>query len=316
MEIKENVLLAQFTTLHVGGPARFFCEAKDEKEIAEALEFAREENLPVFALGGGSNILVSDKGFDGIVIRIMNYELGITNNNISCGAGMLLSKIVNESVKFGLTGMEWAAGIPGTVGGAIRGNAGALGSCMAEAVENVRLIDAEKIDSKEKEELGIRNYESGGCEFRYRDSIFKHNPDLIIISAILKLKKGEREASEKKVREIIKQRKSAQPFDFPSSGSFFKNPKSDSEKLMRELERDTGKKATGGVVPAGYLIERAGLRGKKIGGAMVSQNHGNFLVNAGNAKAEDFIILIALVKTKIRNKFGIQLQEEVQYVGF
>jgi UDP-N-acetylmuramate dehydrogenase len=323
MDINENISLAKYTTLKVGGPASFFCEAKDEKEIAEALEFARKKSLAIFALGGGSNILVSDKGFDGLVIKILNSQFSAQKSSMECGAGCQLSEIVNESVKSGLAGMEWAAGIPGTVGGAIRGNAGAFGSSMSKVVESVKAIDANKIGADIREELGITNYQLGECGFSYRDTIFKQKPNLIIFSAKLSLEKGKKEEIERRVKEIIKQRNDAQPFDFPSSGSFFKNPtlagkeeKMKKEKLLKEFERDTGQKAKEGVIPAGYLIERADLRGKKIGGAMVSRRHGNFLVNAGNASAEDFMILIALVKTRIRNKFGIQLQEEVQFVGF
>lgn len=322
IKIKENIILAQYTTLKIGGAARFFCEAKDEKEIMEALKFAQEKSLSVFVLGGGSNILVSDKGFDGVVIRIMNYGLGIRNTNIECGAGALLSKIVSESVKAGLTGLEWAAGIPGTVGGAVRGNAGAFGSCMADTVESVKVMEISNL-SKVRPSIQDRTLKLRECKFSYRDSIFKKNPNLIIVSAVLRLKKGKKEESEKKVKEIIKQRKEAQPFDFPSSGSFFKNPclagrqaVVKNKKIIEEYERETGNKVKDGVIPAGYLIDMLNLRGKKIGGAMVSQHHGNFLVNAGGATAEDMVILISLIKHRVRNKFGIQLREEVQYVGF
>jgi UDP-N-acetylmuramate dehydrogenase len=328
MRIKENEKISPYTTLKIGGAARFFCEAKDEKEILEAMEFACEKNMPVFVLGGGSNILVSDKGFDGLVIKIINTECQILDTKIECGAGCQLSAIVGESVKSGLKGLEWAAGIPGTVGGAIRGNAGAFGGEMADCIESVKVIDIQNFSKarlfpSDKQAVGIpksqaiiMNYELGKCEFGYRDSVFKQNPNLIIILATLALKKGKKEEIEKKVKEIIKQRKEVQPFDFPSSGSFFKNPIVKNENLIQEFKKDTGQKAKDGIIPAGYLIDQADLRGKKIGGAMVSQNHGNFLVNTGNAKAEDFMILIALVKTRVRNKFGIQLKEEVQYVGF
>ncbi len=343
MDFQKNILLSKYATLKVGGPAKFFCEAKDGKEIAEALQFAREKKMPVFVLGGGSNVLVSDKGFDGLVIRIMNHKLRIKNENVECGAGCQLATIVNESVKAGLSGMEWAAGIPGTVGGAIRGNAGAFGGEMADCIESVKVLEIlnlitnkgstfplsdkssnssrlnlKKIPQSQafKSQLQITNYKLQKCEFSYRDSIFKKNPNLIIISATLRLKKGKKEEINKKVKKIIKQRKEAQPFDFPSSGSFFKNPRTENNKLIGEFESDTGQKVEKGIIPAGYLIDQADLRGKKIGGAMVSQNHGNFLVNAGDAKAEDFMILIALIKTRVRNKFGIQLREEVQYVGF
>lgn len=339
MKIQKNIPLAQYTTLKVGGAARFFCEAKDEKEIVEALEFAKEKNLPIFILGGGSNILVSDKGFDGIVIKIKDLRFNIHDSSIECGSGILLSKIVHESIKSGFTGLEWAAGIPGTIGGAIRGNAGAFGGCMADCVESVRILETPNISKVRPAIQGStfpfpgyspenssrsnlweipqgQTFESQDCQFSYRNSIFKQNPNIIIISAVLRLKKGKKEESEKRVKEIIRQRKEAQPFDFPSSGSFFKNPTVKNQKLIEEYEKETGNKAKGGVVPAGYLIDALNLRGKKIGGAMVSQAHGNFLVNAGGATAEDMIILIGLIKHKVRNKFGIQLQEEVQMVGF
>jgi len=330
VSLKKNISLSKYTTLRVGGPAKFFCEATDEKEILEALNFAEEKKLPIFILGGGSNILVSDKGYDGLTVRIMNYELGIMNNTINCGAGVLLSKIVNESVKAGLTGLEWAAGIPGTIGGAVWGNAGAFNSSMGEVVESAKVLEIlnPKSETLNNFKLAtpsllpkatayqISNFKTKECRFGYRESIFKQNLNLIILSANLSLKKGKKEESEKKVKEIIKQRKEKQPFDFSSSGSFFKNPLAKNEKLIKEFERDTEQKAKDKVVPAGYLIDRLGLRGKKIGGAMVSQAHGNFLVNTGNAKAEDFIILAAIIKTRARNKFGIQLKEEVQMVGF
>ena len=141
MKIQENISLAQYTTFKIGGPARFFCEAESEKEILEALKFAQGKSLPVFVLGGGSNVLVSDKGFDGLVIKIKNSKLKIKNFTMECGAGCQLSKIVSESVKADLTGLEWAAGIPGTIGGAVRGNAGAFGSSMGEIIESVKVMD-------------------------------------------------------------------------------------------------------------------------------------------------------------------------------
>lgn len=324
MEIKENILLAQYTTLKIGGAAKFFCEAKDEKEILKALEFARKKKMPFFVLGGGSNILVSDKGFDGVVIKIKDLRFKIQGSSIECGSGIILSKIVSESIKSELTGLEWAAGIPGAIGGAVRGNAGAFGSSMSEIVESVKVMEIPNISKVRsfpfpairREIPQGRTLKLRECQFAYRDSVFKQNPNLIIISAVLKLKKGKKKESEKRVKEIIRQRKEAQPFDFPSSGSFFKNPVVKNKKLIEEYEKETGKKANVGVIPAGYLIDVLNLRGKKIGGAMVSQHHGNFLVNTGKATAEDFIILAAIIKTRVRNEYGIQLQEEVQRVGF
>jgi UDP-N-acetylmuramate dehydrogenase len=310
MNIQKNIPLAPYTTFKIGGPAKFFVEAGDEDEIVEALEFAKEKNLPVFVLGGGSNILVSDKGFDGIIIKILNTKYDILDTKIECGAGCQLSTIVSESVKASFTGLEWAAGIPGMIGGAVRGNAGAkaLGGEMSDVVESVKVLDMD--------DLQLKTYDLKMCEYEYRNSVFKQNSNFIILSATLKLKKGDKAESKKKIKEILAARKEKQPMEFPSPGSFFKNPLVKNKELIRQFEIDTGQKIRDKKIPAPWLIEEAGLKSKKIGGAMVSEKHANFIVNTGNATAEDVIMLAAIIKTKVRNKFGIQLQEEVQMVGF
>lgn len=308
MNFQQNVPFAPYTTFKIGGPAKFFCEAKNEEDIRDAFKFAREKKLPVFALGGGSNILVSDKGFGGLVIKLLNSDYSVQDNKIECGAGCLLAKIVSESVKAELSGLEWAAGIPGTVGGAVRGNAGAFGGKMADIVKSVKILDIHK------SQISILSNED--CKFAYRDSQFKQDPNLIILSVVLELKKGEKSESEKMIKEVLEKRKEKQPSDFPSPGSFFKNPVAKSKKLIQQFETDTGQKVKDDKIPAPWLIEECGLKGKKIGGAMVSEKHANFLVNTGNATAEDVVMLAAIIKTKVRNKFGIQLKEEVQMVGF
>jgi len=166
------------------------------------------------------------------------------------------------------------------------------------------------------EDLEFKVYDLRDCEFDYRNSIFKQNQNLIILSVKLKLQKGDQEESEKKVREIVLARKEKQPMGFPSAGSFFRNPKTGDKNLIKQFETDTGQKARSGQIPAAWLIDEAGLKGKKIGGAMVSEKQANFIVNAGNATAENVVMLAAIIKTRVRNKFGIQLEEEVQMAGF
>jgi len=243
-----------------------------------------------------------------------------------------LGKIVNESVKAGLTGLEWAAGIPGTVGGAVRGNAGAFGGTMGEVVESVNAFEISNFPASPKlqrgEQFPISNkipnpksqnisiFSKKNCKFGYRDSIFKQNPNFIILSVKLKLSKGDKTESGKKIKEILAMRKEKQPMVFPSAGSFFKNPIVKDKKLIKAFEIDTGQKIKDNKIPAPWLVEEAGLKGKKIGGAMVSKKHANFIVNTGNATAEDVITLAAVIKSRVRNKFGIQLQEEVQMAGF
>lgn len=310
INIQENIILAPLTTFKIGGPARFFTEVSSEEELIEALQYARDNDVQFFILGGGSNILVSNEGFDGLVIKMQDTKCEIQKNKIEVSAGTSLGSVVNLAMQNGLTGLEWAAGIPGTVGGAIRGNAGIPLGCVADNVESVKTI---VIASGAK-----KTFSNKDCQFDYRSSIFKENDDLVIISAVLKLKDGDREEISKKIKEIIEKRSRAvhpNPKE-PSSGSFFKNPKVDNSELIASFEKDTGQKVIDGKIPAGWLIDELGLRGKKMGGVMVSEKHGNFVINLGAGKAQDVVMLASLIKMKVRNQFGVQLKEEVQYVGF
>lgn len=308
--VRENIPLAPYTTFNIGGPAKYFYAAKTALEIKQAMQFAKELKLPYYVIGSGSNILVSDKGFDGLVIKLQNTDYKIQTEEIICECGVLLGKIVNETVKNELIGLECLIGIPGTVGGAIYGNAGAFNHSIGEFVKSVRVLDPN--DLKEEVLAGEE------CRFDYRSSVFKEKK-YIILSAVLKLKKGNRAESEKIIKEYIAKRQGRHPVG-PSAGSVFKNPliKENQrvfEKLIEQYPELEEFKAIG-KIPAGWLIEEYGLLGKKIGGAMVSKEHGNFIINTGGAKAEDVIILISLIKQKIRVNFGIQLEEEIQYVGF
>ncbi|MFA6973136.1 MAG: UDP-N-acetylmuramate dehydrogenase [Parcubacteria group bacterium] len=315
LNIQENISLAKYTTFRIGGPARFFVEVENAEEIAEAIEYAQNNKFKFFILGGGCNVLVSDSGFDGLVIRIKNTLFMIHDVSVGCGAGVPLAKVVKDSIESGLTGMEWAAGIPGTVGGAIRGNAGAFGGEMAQGINTVNFIDPAELYEEDNKTVKIKTFSAADCQFAYRNSIFKQNPNLIILSASLRLEKGDRAESEKKVKDILAQRSSNQPKG-ASAGSYFINPVVSNPELLAEFEKETGQKSRGGKLPSGWLIARAGLRGKKIGGALVSMEHANFIVNTGTATAEDITALDSLVKQQVRDKFGVQLQEEVQYLGF
>lgn len=283
--VKKNVFLAPYTTFKIGGKAKYFYEAKSKEDLVKAIKAAKETGLPFFILGGGSNVLVSDKGFNGLVIKMQNTKYEIRATKIVADAGVLLSKLVDESVKVGLTGLEWAAGIPGTVGGAVRGNAGAFGVSMADTVKSVEVFN---INSGSMDQ-----WSSGSAEFGYRDSIFKRDKDLIILSVVLELKKGNKETSKRVIKRHLAYRKKHQSL-LSSAGSVFENP----------LDKS-----------AGYLIEQCGLNGKKINKAMIYKEHGNFIVNLGNAKAKDVIKLINLCKKKVREKFRIELKEEIEYLG-
>jgi len=337
IKIQKNISLSKYTSFKIGGPAKYFCVAENVEEIEEALEFEEGNKLNIFVLGGGNNLLISDKGFDGLVIQVMNQELGIKNNEIFVGSGLSLAKLVNESVKNNLTGLEWAAGIPGTVGGAIANNAGANGMSMSDIVEEVEVLESSRwfhspdraVEPKCK---SVANglYSPAGlwsqhiftnkqCKFSYRNSIFKKEKKYIIISAVLKLEKGGEKESREIMSKYIKNRTEKQPLEYPSAGSIFKNPEVDGKHLEGLIMKypELNKIAKNNTIPAGWLIGQIeGLKGKKIGGAMVSEKHCNFIVNTGNAKAEDVVMLISLIKQKIRSHFGIQLKEEIEYMGF
>jgi UDP-N-acetylmuramate dehydrogenase len=309
INIKQNIPLKNYSTFRIGGPAKYFIEVSSEEELLEALNFAKDNNLKFFILGGGSNLLINDEGFSGLVIKIMlNSYFLIHDSSIECGSGVSLARIVNESVSAGLSGMEWAAGIPGTIGGAVRGNARAYGKNTGMAIESVRALDAQ--------DMQIKTFSREECKFEYWGSIFKSNPNLIILSVVFKFEPGNKEDSQKITKETLANRIAAQPQGVGNPGSFFLNPLVSDEKLREEFERDRGTKCRGENLPAGWIIERAGLKGKKIGGAMVSEKHANFIVNTGSATAEDVIMLVSLIKQQVRDKFGIELQGEVQYLGF
>jgi UDP-N-acetylmuramate dehydrogenase len=307
LNVLENVSLAPYTTFKIGGPAKYFFEAKSKEEILEIINWAHQKNLPYFILGGGSNVLFSDNGFDGLVIKIKNLRLEIKDSIMTVGAGVSLSQLIQIALENSLTGLEWAVGIPGTIGGAVRGNAGAMGLAMADIVKEVEFLD---------EKGKIRKWNKNQCRFGYRDSIFKKNPKWIILSAKIKLKKGDRKEIQKKMEENLAKREN-QPKE-PSAGCIFKNIeiknyKNEYQKWLQKYP-EIKNLVKNGKLPAAWFIEQCDLKGKQIGRAKISEKHANFIVNLDEAKAEDVIILISLIKQKVRNEFGIQLQEEIEMI--
>jgi UDP-N-acetylmuramate dehydrogenase len=292
-EFQENISLKDFTTYKIGGNARYFFVASSEEDLISAIKKARQDDLPFFLLGGGSNILFSDNGFDGLVIKLEFQDIKVENNIIYAGAGVLLKKAVDIALDNELTGLEWATGIYGTVGGAVRGNAGAFGKFASDITHKVKVL---KIDALEAEEMEC--YDAG-----YRDSCFKRDDNLIILSASFELQKGDKNQIKQEMDKTLKYRIERHPLNFPSAGSVFKNI------LYEDLEIEEFKDL--GFVPAGYLIEQAGLKGKIIGGAQVSEKHANFIVNINNARAQDVKDLIDLVKETILEKYNINMEEEI-----
>jgi UDP-N-acetylmuramate dehydrogenase len=284
-KVMQNLPMSLHTTFKIGGPAKYFFAAQSEKDLVEALKIAKELEIKFFILGGGSNILVSDQGFDGLVIKMNLNNLNIMNNEVVAEAGVNLGNLIGQTAKNNLGGLEFLAGVPGTVGGAIYGNAGSPQIDISDFIKKVKVLD---------KNFNIVEINKDQCKFAYRQSRFKETKE-IILSAVFEMKKGDRDQIQEKIKESLKKKKDSQPLEFPSAGSIFKNPK---EK------------------PAWQLIKEADLPGKKIGGAMISEKHANYIVNTENATAEQVIMLISLIKQKIRTQFNIQLQEEIQLVGF
>lgn len=312
-EVKENISLRDYTTFRIGGPARFFVVVNNLKELEESLKFAAKNKLDYFILGGGSNILVSDKGFDGLAVKLSNSGIKKKGDLVEIGAGTLLSKAMGDTLGAGLLGLEWAAGIPGTVGGAVHNNAGAYGGEMSQNVKEVSLVRQGKIKK-------IKNKD---CRFGYRTSVFKKADEKkpeIIFSVTIGLKKGT-DAEIGRARSLIKENLKARSGKFGghSAGSTFKNVE------LKEIEIKEFKNKFPDLpdqfiehkkIPAAWLIDQCDLKGKTMGGAKVSDEHAGIIVNTGQATAEDIIMLISFIKQQVRDSFGIQLQEEIEYIGF
>ena len=201
INIQQNILLAPYTTFKIGGSAKYFCEVKTFDELKEALNFAKKNKLEILVLGGGSNLLISDQGFDGLVVKVSSFKFRVLKNIIEADTGVPLGKILIETVNKGLSGMEWAAGIPGALGGAVRGNAGAFGGSMSDVVRNVSAVDLKT--------GGIKKFNNSECLFAYRESVFKKRNNFLIWSVKLSLKKGDKKALKEKISEIMQYRNCA-----------------------------------------------------------------------------------------------------------
>lgn len=312
----ENINLSEFSNYRIGGPARFFFEANNAEEIAWAVKEAKKNALAIFILGGGTNLLIKDDGFEGLVLMPNLKFLEVKGETIHAGAGANIADILNLSSSEGLSGLEWAGGLPGTLGGAIRGNAGCFGGEMKDVVQIVESFNTETGE--------ITTRDNGDCGFAYRSSFFKENDGPltssgqakeIILSAVLVLKKGDAQKITKAIQEKIDYRISRHPMEHPNIGSIFKNV--DLKKVPKDLHVKFAhivKTDPFPVIPTAYLISEMGLKGVSFGGAMVSPKHPNFIINVLEAKASDVERLIELVKSEVKNKFGLELEEEIMRI--
>ena len=308
--VRENEPLKNHTTFQIGGPAKFYIEVGNPEDLISVLKILKEEKVEYLMLGGGSNLLVSDNGYNGAVIKIKPRELQINGTEVIVDSGYALAGLLMKTLETGLTGMEFAAGVPGTVGGAIKGNAGTFGESMDKVVKAIDFIN---------DNLVMQAITKEDCKFIYRHSIFKEHDAWLVVSAKLELEKGDIEASRKLVDKRIADRKENQPYGYPSAGCAFKNVIYSEEiaAKLREIGWDVPDKFKEfGKIPTSWIIEHLDLKGKTIGKAQISVRHANYIINLGGAKAEEVIQLISLVKQQVRDKADIQLQEEVRYLGF
>ena len=283
--IRRNESLAKHTTLRVGGPADVYVEPASEEDLAGVVKFCSERELPFFVIGRGSNLLVRDGGVRGVVICLAHASFSrieIAGERLRCGAGAKLKNVAVEAKRNGLSGVEFLEGIPGSAGGALRMNAGAMGGATFDAVESVRLMDF----AGHVRELALKE-----MSVEYRScAALKTN---IALGVVFKCRPAPRGEIEQRMKAFSEKRWESQPAA-PSAGCMFKNP---------------------GSIPAGKLIDELGLKGTRVGGAVVSAEHGNFIVNEGNATARDILELMAVLKQRAKNERGIDLHTEVEIIG-
>jgi UDP-N-acetylenolpyruvoylglucosamine reductase len=277
--------LAKHTTLRVGGPADVYAEPASEQDLSAILAYCRERNQPFFVLGRGSNLLVKDSGFRGVVICLAHAhfsQIEVIGERLNCGAGARLKAVAVEAKRNSFSGLEFLEGIPGSVGGALRMNAGAMGGAIFDSVESVRLMGFDGIvHEKLARELPVA--------YRSCPTFRKH----LALSAMLRTRPGSPEAIQQRMNEYSRKRWQSQPAA-PSAGCIFKNPVS---------------------ISAGKLIDELRLKGTRVGGAVVSAEHGNFLVNDGTATARDIVELIEIIRQRVQSERGIELETEVEIVG-
>jgi UDP-N-acetylmuramate dehydrogenase len=306
----ENEPLSRHTYLKIGGPARLYLVASTVEMVVEAMTKARELGIASYVLGGGSNVLVSDEGFAGLVIQCADRRTTIEGDRVIAATGAFSGLVAKLAADASLAGFEWGIGVPGTIGGAIYGNAGCFGGDMKDVVFTV--------EAYQIAEQKMVTYTNAECDFQYRDSRFKHEPH-IILRTTLQLHPGDQAEIRARMEAIMQGRKTTQPQGAFTAGCLFKNFEYTDEAVLEKLAAQYEIPAAmreAKRIPAGWLVDQLGLKGFTIGKAQVSPVHGNFLVNLGGARAEDVIALESYVKMKVRDELGILLEDEVQLLGF
>jgi len=278
---RKNVPLCDYTTFRIGGPARYFFEPRTLRELQSAFGVARECQLPVYVLGAGSNLLIADEGVDGAVICMRRFERTYVRrfgNLVRVSAGVPLQRLLNHAADWGLCGLEQLAGVPGTIGGAVRMNAGTPATCVGDHVSFLEIL---------RPHGGIERVYTSDVQWGYRSTDLGEG---IVAFAEMELRTASAEMVKEKMREALERKRAAQPLSVPSAGCFFKNPN---------------------IAPAGKLVDQAGLKGLEQGGAAVSKKHANFIVNRGGATARDVMSLVGVIRKAVRELSGVELESEV-----
>ena len=305
LQIQEYVPLAPLTTFRIGGSARYFAEVGTDADIHRAVAWAQERTMPFFVMSGGSNVLCNDAGFDGLVIRIRTMDYVFDAGVLHVGAGCELLAIIRLAALRRLGGWEKLAGIPGSVGGAIRGNAGAFGSEIKDFVTTVEAFNTQTREHK--------TFLTAETDFSYRNSYFKMHSEWIILRASFVLDVTDIGESDALIEATIREREKRHLQDVKAAGSYFMNPKAPAA-VVEMFEKEKKVTAREGRVPAGWLIEKAGMKGASVGGAQSSEQHADYIVNTGNATATDVLTLAERIKTAVKEKFGVELKEEAVLV--
>ena len=297
--------LARHTRFGIGGPAGMLAETDCEPSFASMIETVRDARIPYVVIGGGTNLIVSDSGYPGTVLRYTASGLLVTGTRVIAQAGGTLQSLVDSTIAWGLQNLHTMTGIPGTTGAAVYGNAGAYGHSISESVRSVRFFDGSE----------LRELTGPECEFRYRESVFKRRKEWIILSVGLELERGETDDLRRRADEILTIRNQKYPPTMKCAGSIFKNlllaelPPSVAAQVPERVIRE-------GKVPSAYFLEEVGAKGMSRGDIRVATYHANLIYNEGNGTAADLVQVISNLKQRVRDRFALDLEEEVQYVGF
>jgi UDP-N-acetylmuramate dehydrogenase len=305
VSVSEGALLSRHTRFGIGGPAEVFVQATSEDAFAEALQVSQASGANYSVIGDGTNLIVSDHGFDGIVLRLASKAIERDGATVRVEAGAELQALVDYCIDRGLRGLETMTGIPGSVGAAVYGNAGAYGHSIDERVREVRFLDGSSIQSFGRAE----------CQFHYRESIFKDHKDWVILGVELGLTPAPAAELRQTADDILKIRLAKYPPTMKCAGSIFKNlilaelPESVRRQIPERVVRE-------GKAPSAYFLEQVGAKGMRSGGIHVADYHANLIYNAGDGTARELCELIGELKSRVKKQFGLELEEEVQYVGF